>query len=131
MVGGRKFPNKAILLISVMELVRCGYIVCNRIELDDSIRQAFEYYWKVFVNNTPPTVWTPFWHMKKESFWHFKPLHTLDAIENLARPGETASIGKMKREIEYAYFDNDLFRIIQSQSGRTELLAVLKQHFLT
>lgn len=128
--GGRRFPNKAILLISIMELVRCGYIMKNQIYLDDTIKVSFEYKWRMYIGTEPPIVWTPFWHMKKEPFWHFKPLHTLEAIENLARPGETASIGKMKREIEYAYLDEILFEIIQSQMGRTELLAILKENYL-
>lgn len=130
-VDGRKFPNKVILLISVMDLVRCGYIVDNRIRLDNTICTAFEYNWKVFVDSTPPTVWTPFWHMKKESFWHFYPIHTLADIDRLVKPGETASLGRMKREIKYAYLDNELFNIIQETSGRTELLTVLKTDFLS
>lgn len=128
--GGRRFPNKAILLISIMELVRCGYILNNQINLDDTIRVSFDYNWRMYIGTEPPTVWTPFWHMKKEPFWHFKPLHSLDAVEKLARTGETASIGKMKREIEYAYLDEVLFDIIQSQMGRSELLAVLKENYL-
>ena len=97
-VGGRKFPNKAILLISVMDLVRCGYIVGNKIELDDTIRVAFEYYWKVFVNDTPPTVWTPCW--------------------------------PMKREIEYAYLDSELFALIQKPSCREQLFSALRANYL-
>ena len=124
-VGGKKFPNKAILLISVMDLVRCGYIVGNKIELDDTIRLAFQYYWKVFVNDTPPKVWTPFWHMKKESFWHFRPIHTTADIDALAKPGETASIGKMKREIECVYLDSELFNLIQEPSCREQLFSIL------
>ena len=42
-VDERKFPNKAILLISVMNLVRCGYITDNRIRLDNTIGVAFDY----------------------------------------------------------------------------------------
>lgn len=129
-VDGRKYPNKPILLISVMELVRCGYILENKIQLDQTISAAFEYNWRVFVNSAPPIVWTPFWHMKKELFWHFRPIHTLADIDRLVRSGETASLGKMKREIEYAYLDNELFKIIQEPSGRTELFTVLKTNYL-
>lgn len=111
-IDGRKLPNKAILLISVMDLVRCGYISENCIKLDDTIKIAFENNWKIFVNTNTPIVWTPFWHMKKESFWHFKPIHSLKDIENLVRSGETASISKMRNEIEYAFLDDALFEII-------------------
>jgi len=130
-VDGRRFPNKAVLLVSIMELVRCGYIVNNRIFLCDTIRMAFEYNWRIYIGTEPPSVWAPFWHMRKESFWHFKPLHTLEVINKLARPDETASVGKMKREIDYAYLDEELFDIILTQVGRTELLSVLKDNFLS
>lgn len=128
--GGRRFPNKAILLISIMELVRCGYILNNQINLDDTIRVSFEYNWRKYIGTKAPTVWTPFWHLKKEPFWHFKPLHTLEAIEKLARPGESASIGKMKREIEYAYLDEELFEILKSNHGRSELIHTLKNCYI-
>ena len=130
MVDGRKYPNKPILLFSVMELVRCCYIVENKIQLDQTISAAFEYNWRVLVNSASPTVWTPFWHMKKEPFWHFHPIHNLSDIDRLVNPGETASLRKMKREIEYAYLDNELFKIIQEPSGRTELFTVLKTNYL-
>ncbi len=126
-VDERKFPNKAILLISVMNLVRCGYITDNRIRLDNTIGVAFDYYWRMFINSTSPIVWTPFWHMKNERFWHFQPIYTLADIDEIVKPGETASLGKMKKVIKYAYLDNELFNIIQEPYGRTELFTVLKQ----
>lgn len=129
-MDGRRFPNKAILLISVMELIRCGYILTNKIYLDNTIRIAFEYNWRLFINTLPPSIWTPFWHMKKEFFWHFQPVHTLDDVEKLSGPGETATIGKMKSEIEYAYLDKDLFILMQSSNGRSELFNILKTTYL-
>lgn len=130
-VGGRRFPNKAILLISLMDLIRCGYIVDNKIWFDNTLRASFEYNWRIFINHNAPSVWIPFWHMKKESFWHFFPIHSLSNIELLVASGETASLGKMKSEIEYAYLDNELFNIMKEPIGRTELFSVLKANYLT
>lgn len=64
---------------------------------------------------------------KIERFWHFQPIYTLADIDEIVKPGETASLGKMKKVIKYAYLDNELFNIIQEPYGRTELFTVLKQ----
>lgn len=126
----KKAQNKAIMLISVMELIRCKYITSNSIFIDDTIVEAFNANWNLYVGENPPTAWASFWHMKDEPFWHFSPLNSVDDIEKLVAPGETASVGKMKSVIEYAYLDEDLFEIMKTTNGRTSLFEVLKENYL-
>lgn len=97
--NGQRRPNKAIMLLSVIDLIRCGYLTENKIYIDDAISEAFHKNWKMFLYDTSSSPWTPFWHMKREPFWHFMPKHSQKEIEGIARPGETAPIGKMKRSI--------------------------------
>ena len=39
--NGQKKPNKAIMLLSVIDLIRCGYITDNKIYIEDTIQDAF------------------------------------------------------------------------------------------
>lgn len=128
--NGQKMPNKAILLISIIDLLNCGYLSSNQIKFDDAIKEAFELNWLKFINTKPPTVWTPFWHMKKEPFWHFCPITSLDEIENLVEPGATASIGKMTKTIRYAYLDNELYNILKSSKERDDLYYILVSTYI-
>ena len=127
---GKRMPHKAILLISIIDLLNCGYITSNKIYLDDTIKDTFELNWLKFIKTKPPTVWTPFWHMKKELFWHFCPITSHKEIEDLVGPGETASIGKMRTSIRYAYLDNELYYLLKSSEERDALYYILVSTYL-
>lgn len=128
--SGKKLPNKAILLFSVMDLVRCGYITSNRIDIENTIQEAFEDNWRKYVNSKPPTVWIPFWHLSKESFWHFKPIRYEEDIRSLVNPGETASLSKMRSAIQYAYVDDELFFIFTHHNTRDVLIETLLEEYI-
>ena len=127
---GQKKPNKAIMLLSVIDLIRCGYIKENQIPLDDTIEESFKRFWLMYVNEAVPSCWTPFWHLNKESFWHFKPKYSMEEVESLAKPGETASSGKMKRSIKYVFLDEDLFQLLKYNSTRSAFVECLKKNYL-
>lgn len=128
--NGQRKPNKAIMLLSVIDLIRCGYITDNRIYIEDTIQEAFEYNWRKYVNPNPPTSWTPFWHLKNEPFWHFKPIVSLDEINSLTKPGETASVLKMRTAIDYTYLDETLFSLILDKDSRVLLTEVLINNYI-
>lgn len=128
--NGQRKPNKAIMLLSVIDLIRCGYITDNRIYIEDTIQEAFEYNWRKYVNPNPPTCWTPFWHLKNEPFWHFKPIVSLDEINSLTKPGETASVLKMRTTIDYTYLDDTLFSLILDKDSSVLLTEVLINNYI-
>ena len=128
--NGQKKPNKAIMLLSVIDLIRCGYITKNKICIEDTIQEAFDFNWRKYIDNNPPTCWTPFWHLNNEPFWHFKPKISLDEINGLTKPGETASLLKMKTAIDYIYLDDTLFSLMLNQESRTLLKEVLINNYI-
>ena len=124
------FPHKAILLISIMDLVRNGYLLTNKIYLENTIEEAFEYTWALHMSGEVPNVWTPFWHLNTECFWHFKPVKSFVELERMIKVGKTPSFAKMKTVIEYAYIDNVLFDYFCQSSARTDLYRVLKNVYI-
>ena len=106
---GRKLPHKAILLMALMKLIATGKIIDNRIELDNVIVNAFSSMWNQYYDTKVPTVWTPFYHLKGESFWHFKANGNEEKLTDLLSFGGTPSIGKMRPIIKYAFLDKALF----------------------
>lgn len=124
--NGFKAPNKAIMLISVIDLIRCGYIVKNEIYLEESIVDAYNYNWAIFYSiNKSPYPWTPFWHLSNEPFWHFKPKRNTSEIKNLVKPGQTASFNQMCSVIQYAFIDEHLFLLLNNKPSRDRLVEVL------
>ncbi len=126
-VKGKKLPHKAILLLSIFSLVEKGKIRENKIEMNKDIPSMFSILWNKYIKDTKvPSVWIPFWHMKSESFWHFKPLESKKRIDELYKP----SIGPMRAAIHYAYLDKELYMYIQNTKTREHLKNVLEESYL-
>lgn len=129
--NGKKLPHKAILLISIMNLIEKGIIEYNRIELSNSIVEEFYNSWNKYMDNIKvPTVWTPFYHLKSESFWHFKSTGDDKKLLDFLDFGGTPSIGKMRKFIKYAFLDKDLFQYMENDSCRQKLKDVLVTSFI-
>lgn len=127
---GRKLPHKAILLMALMELIGKGVITDNHIELDNIIANAFGSTWHKYFESKVPTVWTPFYHLKGESFWHFKANGNDDKLADLLSFGGTPSVGKMRPIIKYAYLDKALFDYMENEYCRGKLTEILLQSYI-
>lgn len=130
--AGRKLPHKAILLIGIVHLIENDTISENKIPLDKSISDVFTDYWNsYFKDSIVPSVWTPFYHLKSEPFWHFKAADTEERLQMLLSFGGTPSVGKMRPIIKYAYLDDELFSLLKDERSRTQIREVLIKNYLT
>ena len=127
---GKKLPHKAILLLGVMQLIEDGELEGNMIPLDKSVADAFVKSWDKYFDTKAPSVWTPFYHLKGESFWHFKARDSDETLDMLLGFGGTPSIGKMRPVIRCAYFDDELFGLMNNVSSREVLRRVLIENYL-
>lgn len=125
-VKGKKLPHKAILLLSIMNLIERGTITENRIGLDKTIANEFSLCWKKYCRDAKlPSIWTPFWYLKSESFWHFKPNGNEDLLQGLLQFAGHPTVGQMRPVIKYAYLDKALFDYMENEGCRDELKEVL------
>lgn len=130
-VNGKKLPHKAILLIGVMNLIETGIVSANRIELDNTIADAFSSCWNYyFEDKKRPSIWTPFWYMKSESFWHFESKGNKDLLQGLLSFAGHPSIGQMRPVIKYAYLDKALFNYLENEGCRMKLKDVLVNTYI-
>lgn len=133
---GIKAPHKAIMLITIIDNISQGKIQSNKIDLSDELAKSFRAKWKCNIEGNKTfsmyscAPWTPFWHLKKETFWHFRPKSNSSNIEKLVGPGETASIGKMRNNIDYAYLDNELYELLLVCKYRGMIRAILFDEYI-
>lgn len=127
---GKKLPHKAILLLSIMQLIEEGMVTNNMIPLDNLIVDAFARTWDRYFSTKAPCVWTPFYHLKGEPFWHFKSQDSIDKLEMLLSFGGTPSIGKMRPVIKFAYFDEELYALMEIEQSRDVLRSILIDNYL-
>ena len=136
LTNGIKAPHKAIMLISIMDLIKDRKITSNKIFADELLAESFQINWNKYVSDKSIfshfkcSIWTPFWHMKYEPFWHFHPLIRGFNVDTLVPPGQTASIGIIRDHILYSYLDNDLFELLQDSEYREKMREILIETFI-
>ena len=134
--NGVKAPHKAIMLFSIIELFEYDYLKSNIIPFDDVIDKTFKKNWNRYVigkekfNHFSPNTWTPFWHLKKEAFWHLVPLpgFTIVDIESLS-PTKTPSRSQMMSKIKHVKLDDNLYMLLKDTYSRELLKRVLLETY--
>lgn len=73
---GAPAPHKAVLLISVIQLIDTGFISDNRILITPELVARFKDNWHFLVKNDRfnPNFSLPFYHLKSDGIWHLKTI---------------------------------------------------------
>ena len=127
-IAGKQAPHKAVLLLSIMDLVEAGIITSPRIELSEALEETFARVWKRYIGSSlifTPKVATPFWHMQNEPFYR---LYTNNG--QLINGGTGRYSIPWLRENTYAMIDPELLALMQDTNARAELRTVLIGQYL-
>jgi putative restriction endonuclease len=125
----RKAPHKPILLMAVLDLVAMGAITAPVVDVTGDLvelNDLFNLYWRrvVPVGQTSSIAF-PFSRLHNEPFWKLiaKPEYTVtDAVI-----AKTNTVSYLRNYALGARIDEDLFAIMQTESGRTALREALLQ----
>ena len=132
---GKAAPNKAILLLLTIKLLEDEELIENCIISNKTLSKAFDEQWQYyFKNSKTPSAWTPYYRMRTEPFWHFKPNGCNELIDEINREPDKMTIGKLRSLIKYAYIDESLWEYLHKEYYRRRLREILvnnyiKQHF--
>lgn len=130
---GRKAPHKAIMLLSVIDLISTQQICTNQIEFSKLLEDCFARNWKRHVGVSSlfhPKAGTPFWHMNSEPFWRLVPIEEDKERLTVLQMGNPTSARTIRKYIRYAEIDKSLFELLQNEINREELCDVLIKHYL-
>lgn len=130
---GRKSPQKAILLLAIIELYETNVFMDNEITYNKALIETFLKVWnKVLPEETTflPKAYIPFWYMQNEDFWHVVPIHGKEDIllllkDDQIRPSES----KISDCVQYVELDEDLFFMLTMPSGRSVLKRALLETY--
>ena len=117
-------PHKPILLLSAIALIQQGIIRQNRIFLSPELIATFLKYWSYLGSESHRSdIAQPFFHLQGEGFWHLRAKAGFEAVINSKVKIKTLS--GLKDSVQYAYFDDELFELIQNLSSRNCLVEIL------
>lgn len=125
---GKPAPHKALLLLSVIDLVDQGFITDSNIQLSDILEERFKYYASQYVGNNSaydPKINYPFYHLRSEPFWELVSTtgNPVPAISNY-------STNNLKKHIAYARIDTELIQLLKDNNKRALLRAILITKYL-
>lgn len=146
-VKGHKAPHKAILLLSIIDLIDSEVIRYPQIELTDELVDKFNCIWKRYLGESSiftPDITKPYFHMQHEPFWKLVEKYDIDAMlvaedepwgkdknEKKNLPNGSYTIKSMRKAFEFAEIDSMLFQLLQNANVRAMLRVVLINEYLT
>lgn len=118
---GKKAPHKAIMLISIIDLIATHHIQTNEINFTEELEACFHQNWKRYVGKSTifkPKAGTPYWHLNSEPFWQLIPYEGgYEKIVKLQK-GSPYSSRTIRKHIKSAVIDQTLFQLLQEDVSR-------------
>lgn len=131
--GDMPAPHKAILLISIIDLIEKGRITTHMIDYAPRIKETFMSNWERYIGKSitfRPNVDYPYWHMRSEPFWkqifkqeYIKNGEVLDECKN-SKPKDGNTLYLKRCEL-----DKELFELLQDSTNRARLRVTLIKHY--
>lgn len=146
-IKGHKAPHKAVLLITIIDLIDEGKILNPQIELSDELVKRFDEIWRRYLGTSAvftPDIAKPFFHMQHEPFWRLTQKEEVE-LGMVAEPALTVaehkhkqdlpqgsySVKAMRNAFAYAEIDQLLFQLLQNQDARAMLRVILINEYLS
>lgn len=125
--GSKIAPHKAIMLLTVIDLINTGDIDSPFVPLTGTVEKRFKAVWENYVKDDGHfscKMNYPFYHLSSSSFWHLQRLSTYEE-----RP-EYSSLSILKRSFAGALLSQDLFDLLSKEETQTELKQILIDTYL-
>lgn len=117
-------PHKLLLLLAVMDLIEQGVIRTNLIELDATLIDTFDLYWRAVMGpERYANVVLPFYHLHSDKFWHLVPVPTMEGLLPIVRQIRTMS--QLRQLVIGARLDDALYNLLHHQESRDTLRRTL------
>lgn len=123
-----KAPHKPILLLSVLQAYRQGFISGNRIYITPELVGMFKTNWNLLVNTPHDCRFSyPFWYLKSAFFWSLVPKPGFEIIEQMG--SVMKSFSNLNAAIDYALIDNELAELMINPITNEVLQLVLLETY--
>ncbi len=116
---------KPILMISILDAFSLGLITENKIKISIQLIDLYNNNSKIYqpdIKQTP--FYIPFFHLKSDGFWFLK------LNKGYFFPCYTPSLKWQKEAIQYAYFSDSLYGLINNSSDREKLKDAIIYRYL-
>lgn len=127
-IRGEVIMAKPVLLLSIIDGIGANVYPSNNIKLDDWLENRYTTLMKQYMKNSqfdkPTDISNPFWHLKTDGFWHLQ-------YSGKPQEGVTPTRLWLKEKVVLAFFDDDLWILLQNKVWRQKLRDFIVEQKLT
>ena len=128
-IHGETIVAKPVLMVAIIDGIEANVFRNNQFVVNDWLEGRYRMLMQRFAKDSQfddkTGIEKPFWHLETDGFWHLNYQG-----ERLSK-GRTPSKAWLKENVEYAYFDEDLWILLQNNVWRTKLRDYIIEHKLT
>ncbi len=128
-INGETIVAKPVLMVTLIDSIDANVFMNNQFVLNDWIEERYKKLMEQFTKDSQFDSTTgiekPFWHLESDGFWHLNY-----QSERLSK-GRTPSKAWLKDNVEFAYFDEALWILLQNKVWHTKLRDYIIEHKLT
>lgn len=127
-IRGEVIVAKPVLLLSLIDGINDNVFIDNEFRLTEWLEERYLTLMKKYSRSSQfynvTDISNPFWHLSTDEFWTLQYRHD-------PPNGVTPSKRWLKDNVEYAYFDESLWILLQNKVWRTKLRDYIIEHKLT
>ncbi len=117
-------PHKALLLLSLLDMVDEGVVSSPEVTLTPELADTFQSYWRaLFPESKPGAMYLPFFHLRSDGFWNLVPVAGCES--ELSHMRKATSYVELRRTVRHAALDEDFWEVLQDAKMRQQLRRAL------
>ena len=129
-IMGKNAPHKAVMLVSVIDMIQAGLISGEEIYFTEGLQRMFKLNWIRYIGESlifKPVPATPFWHLGNEPFWALQRTDggKIEDVKNTPSGGALTSMGI------FATIDKELIALLKDDSTSDMLRGLLVDKYLS
>jgi putative restriction endonuclease len=128
-IHGEIIVAKPVLMVAIIDAIDSNVFTNNHFVINDWLEGRYNMLMSQYAKDSQfddtTTIDKPFWHLESDGFWHL-----YYQGERLTK-SRTPSKAWLKENVEFAYFDESLWLLLQNKVWRMKLRDYIIEHKLT
>lgn len=128
-IHGETIVAKPVLMVAIIDGIEANVFRSNQFAINDWLEGRYKMLMQKYAKDSQfddkTGIEKPFWHLETDGFWH------LNYQGERLNKSHTPSKAWLKDNVEYAYFDEPLWILLQNKVWRTKLRDYIIEHKLT
>lgn len=128
-INGETIIAKPVLILALIDGIEANVFKDNCFIVNDWLEEKYKLLMKKYLGGSQfdkiTSIEKPFWHMESDGFWHIR------CLGEQKSKGHTPSKMWMKMNVDFAYFDEELWKLLQDAEWRRLLYSYVIESKLT